>query len=399
MKLVGIAGSIAEQSYNRTLLEFISRRFNGMAEIEMLNIDEVPLFDLDNDQTSSEIIQKLNRKILAADGVIIATPEHNHTVPAALKNVIEWLSYKVHPFDGKPVMIVGASYYTQGSSRSQLHLRQILEAPGVDAVVLPGHEFLLGNVKNAFDEQGDLKDTRTTHFLKTTLENFLQFVTVINMIDKPAVNTNVDLSAQSKSATKVEGVDMSSDDWLNDAVKKTQAVSGDTYVKLDCGLLTVDQLNYLLKSIPIELTYVDENNQFLYYNRVASAGEMLGSRSPEQVGDSLFDLHPKLAIVSEQVKQVVSSLRDGETKLVSKIAPTKDDRKIAHYYQAMHDDEHNYKGINEMTVDLAPVIADYLRATGQKLVPDPSKVDVTSGASQVAKKPTIDATTSASKRQ
>lgn len=67
-------------------------------------------------------------------------------------------------------MIVGASYYDQGSSRAQLHLRQILDAPGVNAIVLPGNEFLLGKVKEAFDEQENLKDKRTIDFLGTCLE-------------------------------------------------------------------------------------------------------------------------------------------------------------------------------------------------------------------------------------
>ena len=115
MKLVGIAGSIADQSYNRTLLNFIAKHFTGLIDVDVLDINEVPMFNQDDDQTNSPVIQNLCKKITAADGVIIATPEHNHTVPAALKNVIEWLSYEVHPFDGKPVMIVGASYHTQGS--------------------------------------------------------------------------------------------------------------------------------------------------------------------------------------------------------------------------------------------------------------------------------------------
>ena len=86
-------------------------------------------------------------KITRADGVIIATPEHNHTISASLKSVLEWLSFEVHPFENKPVMIVGASYYDQGTSRAQVHLRKILDAPGVNAYTLPGNEFLLGKLK------------------------------------------------------------------------------------------------------------------------------------------------------------------------------------------------------------------------------------------------------------
>ena len=398
MKLVGIAGSIADQSYNRTLLEFIAKHYQGLVDVDILNINDVPMFNRDYDETNSPVIQDLNKRILAADGVIIATPEHNHTVPAALKNVIEWLSYEIHPLDGKPVMIVGASYHTQGSSRAQLHLRQILEAPGVNAIVLPGHEFLLGNVKTAFDENGNLKDKRTADFLQTTLQNFIKFAKVINMIDKTSNYEDEDLSAKTGTSTTVEGVDMNADDWLDQAAQKVNAVDGDTYVKLDSGLLTVNQLNYFLKTIPIELTYVDENNQFIYYNRFLPTEEMLAKRRPEQVGDALDTVHPKIDRVITHVKQVIDTLRTGKSELVSMQVPGDESKEhVMHYYKAMHDEAGSYRGVNEWAIDIKPIVDEYLKATGQKLVKDPeADVDVTASAS---KKPEVDATASASKTE
>ncbi|MDU6524145.1 MAG: FAD-dependent oxidoreductase, partial [Enterococcus sp.] len=113
------------------------------------------------------------------------TPEHNHSVPSALKSIIEWLSFNLHPFDGKPVMIVGASYDVQGSSRAQLHLRQILDAPGVNATVMPGYEFLLGRAHQAFNDAGDLKDERTIDFLESCFWHFLRFTEVANLLNVP----------------------------------------------------------------------------------------------------------------------------------------------------------------------------------------------------------------------
>ena len=109
MKFVGIVGSNAEQSYNRKLLEFIRRHFKLKFELEVLEIDEVPMFNQDEKWDESFQLRLLYNKITRADGVIIATPEHNHTITAALKSVLEWLSFEVHPFENKPVMIVGAS--------------------------------------------------------------------------------------------------------------------------------------------------------------------------------------------------------------------------------------------------------------------------------------------------
>ena len=133
MKFVGLVGSNYDQSYNRKLLEFIRRHFKIKFELEVLEIDEVPMFNQDEKWDESFQLRLLNNKITRADGVIIATPEHNHTISAGLKSVLEWLSYEVHPFESKPVMIVGASYYDQGTSRAQVHLRKILDAPGVNA--------------------------------------------------------------------------------------------------------------------------------------------------------------------------------------------------------------------------------------------------------------------------
>lgn len=386
MKLVGIAGTVEDKSYNKMLLQFIANHFSQLIDIEILSIDDIPMFDQDNDQTNSGAIQYLNRKIAAADGVIIATPEHNHTITAALKSVIEWLSFKVHPFSGKPVMIVGASYYEQGSSRAQLNLRQILEAPGVNAIVFPGNEFLLANVKEAFDDNGNLKDEKTVAFLQTTLQKFLKFVKVINtMNQKPKGGSDAsdseDLNATGKISTTVEGVDMAADDWVEKAAEKAKAVDGSTYVKLDRGLLTVDQLNYFLNSMPIELTYADSNNQFIYYNKMTETKKMLAPRRPGQVGDPLALVHPKRAI--KGVKHVIHALRTGQTDLVKMPVPGNGpDKYIVHYYKAMHDEKGKYVGINEFVADIMPIVKWYLKKTGQKLTVDPNaKADANTGAS------------------
>lgn len=386
MKLVGIAGTVEDKSYNKILLQFIANHFSRLVDIEILGIEDIPMFDQDNDQTNSGAIQYLNRKISGADGVIIATPEHNHTITAALKSVIEWLSFKVHPFSNKPVMIVGASYYEQGSSRAQLNLRQILEAPGVNAIVFPGNEFLLANVKEAFDDNGNLKDDKTTAFLESTLQKFLKFVKVINTMDQASGGNDdaadsEDLNATGKISTTIEDVDMAADDWVEKAAEKVHAVDGNTYVKLDRGLLTVDQLNYFLNSMPIELTYADSNNQFIYYNKMTDTKKMLAPRRPGQVGDPLSLVHPKRAI--KGVKHVIHALRTGKTDIVKMPVPGNGpDKYIMHYYKAMHNEKGEYVGINEFVVDLMPTIKWYLSKTGQKLVSDPNaKVDASTGAS------------------
>lgn len=87
MKFVGLVGSNYDQSYNRKLLEFIRRYFKLKFELEVLEIDEVPMFNQDEKWDESFQLRYLYNKITRADGVIIATPEHNHTISASLKLV------------------------------------------------------------------------------------------------------------------------------------------------------------------------------------------------------------------------------------------------------------------------------------------------------------------------
>lgn len=391
MKIVGIVGSNADFSYNHQLLNFIAKHYNQLVEIEILDIKDVPMFNQSKDQTDSEPIQYLNKKITEADGVIIATPEYNHSIPSALQSVIEWLSFKIHPLDGKPVMIVGASYDVQGSSRSQLHLRQILDAPGVNAVVMPGNEFLLGEVHKAFKEDGDLKDIETAKFLESCIKKFIRFIKVVNVLDAPEgmkdLSSTEDLYATGSIDTTIEGIDMMADDWVEQAAEATGAVEGNTYVKLDRGILTVDQINHFLNSMPAELTYADSNNQFLYYNYKFEAEEMLASRRPEQVGYPLAECHPKQAFSS--VAWVIQQLRKGKEDIVRTHVPFHGpDKFVVHNYQAIRDDEGNYLGINEYVQDIKPIIDWYLEQTGQQLTGGDvdavsgatSKVDTVSGA-------------------
>lgn len=399
MKFVGIVGSIAEQSYNKMLLAYIAKHYQDLTEIEILDIKDVPIFNESDDQTETPVIQNLVKKIKAADGVILATPEHNHTTTAAMKNVLEWLSFKVHPFQDKPVLIVGASYFSQGSSRAQLSLRQILDSPGVNALVMPGNEFLLGNVKEAFDAQGDLKDQGTVDFLGSVLAKFCEWVQVLEVLSERNKQTSwqdEDLSASKGTDTTIKGVDMRADDWVEQAAAKTKAASGKDYVKLDRGVLTVDQLNWFLNTMPMELTYADDNNQFIYYNHTLPGKEMLAPRDPKQVGDPMDAVHPPRAI--KGVKHVISSLRNGNDLVEMPVPGNKlNERHIMHYYKAMRDSEGNYRGVNEWVLDLWPIVESYLKQTGQKLVKDEAAPDVVSGASgNENQAPAVDSTTSAS---
>ncbi|VTS45641.1 NADPH-dependent FMN reductase [Streptococcus porcinus] len=412
MKFVAIVGSNAEQSYNRMLLEFMRRHFKLKCEIEVLEIKDIPMFNQDQDQSDCFAIRYLYHKITRADGVIIATPEHNHTITPALKSTLEWLSFKLHPLENKPVMIVGASYYDQGTSRAQVHLRKILEAPGVNAFTLPGNEFLLGKAKEAFDNSGNISNEGTVLFLESCLDNFIKYVKVVSSLRQPKAIEPEDLDCGKPISTTIKEVDPDDPDWLEKAAKIVNAVEGDTYVKLDHGLLTVNQLNMFLKAMPFELTYSDDNNQFLYYNNAHQDPEtMYAKRLPEQVGNRLSTVHGSLPPGRmKNVEWVIGSLRNGNEEYVRTIVPGSPAEVInTHNYQAMYYPDGSFSGINEIVFNFKPWLDWYLKETGQHLVggkanaipTSHTSVDATSGASDtgIATSPVVaeaDATSGAS---
>ncbi|HFI0501738.1 TPA: NADPH-dependent FMN reductase [Streptococcus suis] len=175
MKLLGLVGTNSARSTNRKLLQYIKQHFADKADIELVEVKDLPVFNKPANRELPESVKELVAKIESADGVIIGTPEYDHSIPAVLMNALAWVSYGVYPMLNKPVMITGASYGTLGSSRAQLQLRQILNAPELKATVLPD-EFLLSHSMKAFDTNGELIDLEISQKLDAIFDDFRLFV-------------------------------------------------------------------------------------------------------------------------------------------------------------------------------------------------------------------------------
>ena len=181
LKLIAIVGTNSKRSTNRQLLQYMSKHFADKAEIELVEIKDIPMFNKPADRNVPELVSEIAEKIDAADGVLIGTPEYDHSIPAVLMNALAWLSYGIYPLLNKPVMITGASYGTLGSSRAQLQLRQILNAPEIKANVLPD-EFLLSHSLQAFDPSGDLVDFDVVKKLDAIFDDFRIFVKITDKL-------------------------------------------------------------------------------------------------------------------------------------------------------------------------------------------------------------------------
>lgn len=186
MKLVAIVGTNSGRSTNRKLLKFMAKHFADKADIEVLEIKDLPAFDEPEDKIAPAEVATFSQKIAEADGVIISTPEYDHTIPAPLSSALEWIAYTSRALINKPTMIVGASLGLLGTSRAQAHLRQILDAPELKARVMPGTEFLLGHSEQVLDDDFNLNDADKVAELEEHFAEFQDFVTLTNQLVKQA---------------------------------------------------------------------------------------------------------------------------------------------------------------------------------------------------------------------
>ena len=159
--LMALAGSARAQSLNRRLLATAARAAEQAgATVTIVELRDLELPPYDGDFEAAQGLpagaEKLKAAIAGADGLLIASPEYNHSIPGTLKNALDWASRgSDRVYDGKSVALIGAAPGALGAVRALLHLRQVLAAVG--AWVVPGM-VAVPRAGEAFDEQGDLKD-------------------------------------------------------------------------------------------------------------------------------------------------------------------------------------------------------------------------------------------------
>jgi chromate reductase, NAD(P)H dehydrogenase (quinone) len=177
MKIVALVGSIREESLNLAMVNTLQERYREKLEITIANIAELPFYNQDDELNPDEKVKQFKQEIADCDGVLIATPEYNWTIPGVLKNALDWLSRVDKVLIGKPVMIAGVSPGQVGTLRAQLHLRQILASPGLQARVLPpaGNEILINHALPKFQD-GRLVEEGTLQFLDEVMERYIDWV-------------------------------------------------------------------------------------------------------------------------------------------------------------------------------------------------------------------------------
>jgi chromate reductase len=171
IKILGIAGSLRVQSYNRAALRAAQALVPPGVKLDVFELDGIPPYNQDEERKPPQKVVDLKARIRAADAVLLATPEYNYSIPGVLKNAIDWASrpYGDSAWDGKPVAVMSASVGVFGGVRAQYHLRQCFVFLNMDAVLQP--EVAIGNAPQKFDARGDLTDSTSRQLIAQLLQN------------------------------------------------------------------------------------------------------------------------------------------------------------------------------------------------------------------------------------
>ena len=159
MTILGISGSLRGGSHNTGLLQAAASSLPPGVDLEVYQgLADLPHYDPDQDTDPAPgAVARLRDAIEQADGVLIATPEYNGSIPGPLKNALDWASrpFPENPLRGKPVAVVGASTGLFGATWAQAEVRKVLGIIGADTL---DHELPVGEAQAAFGDNGRLND-------------------------------------------------------------------------------------------------------------------------------------------------------------------------------------------------------------------------------------------------
>ena len=169
LKILGIAGSLRKNSFNRSAIRAAQSLAPEGVFIDVFELDGIPAFSEDLETPPPAVVVEFKNRIRTADAILIATPEYNYSIPGVLKNAIDWASrpYGDSAWFGKPAAIMGASSGGLGTVRAQYHLRQVFVFLNVFPVNRP--EVMISNAAERFDAAGNLRDEATKDYIRKLL--------------------------------------------------------------------------------------------------------------------------------------------------------------------------------------------------------------------------------------
>ena len=174
--IVGIAGSLRRNSFNAMLLRAAAASLPAETKLEIGTIRGIPLYDGDEEAASGPppAVSTLKEMIAKSDGLLLVTPEYNHSLPGVLKNAIDWLSRPsadiARVFGGRPVAVIGATPGMGGTMLAQAAWLPVLRALGTAPYF--GAKLHISNASKVFDESGLVNDEKVKAQIAAFMQGF-----------------------------------------------------------------------------------------------------------------------------------------------------------------------------------------------------------------------------------
>ena len=174
-KIAVVIGSLRKDSLNRKLALAIAHLAPEDFTFEHVRIDDLPLYNQDDDGNQAASVKRLKTEIAAADGLLFVTPEYNRSIPGVLKNALDNASrpYGQSAWAGKPAGVVGISVGAVGTAAAQQHLRPILAY--LDVPTLGQPEVFIQHKEGLFDADGKLGES-SKKFMQGWMDAYVGFV-------------------------------------------------------------------------------------------------------------------------------------------------------------------------------------------------------------------------------
>jgi chromate reductase, NAD(P)H dehydrogenase (quinone) len=174
LKLGVIVGSNRRDSINRRLAQALVKLGGGAFDAKVLQIDDLPMYNQDHEQPLPAPVARFKSEVEAADALLFATPEHSRSIPAVLKNAIDWGArpYGKSSWRDKPAAIIGTSGGAISTAIVQQHLRAVLGNLGLQVM---GGEAYIQFKPDLIDAEGKVADENVRGFLKAFIDRFAGF--------------------------------------------------------------------------------------------------------------------------------------------------------------------------------------------------------------------------------
>lgn len=170
-----VVGSLRKDSYNAKIAKTLIRLAPTDFSFKFLKIDDLPLYNQDDDANQEKSVKRLKAEIAAADGILFVTPEYNWSIPGVLKNAIDHASrpYTQNSWKAKPAGIIGASVGRAGTATAQQHLHKILACLDMPTMTQPA-AFIHIN-EEFFDQNGDIGSDGKV-FLQKWMNSYISWI-------------------------------------------------------------------------------------------------------------------------------------------------------------------------------------------------------------------------------